>query len=228
MPAFAAALVVALTVWNNVVVNRLPGYTSGYVVANVAAAAVLLAVARAAGLSWDELGFGRRHLAAGARWGAICFAVVVAAYLAALALRLTRPLLADDRIAGLDAGEIAYRAVIGIPLGTVLWEEVAFRGVLLAVLARLLPIRAAVITSAAVFGVWHVRPTLSALAENDLAGGPLLTAVAVVLGCVATAVAGALLAWLRVRTGSLLAPFLLHVATNVTGVLVAAAAIRLG
>lgn len=228
MPVLATALVVALAAWNNLVVHRLPGYRAGYVVANLAAAAVLLAGARAAGLSWEELGLGRRHVASGARWGATCFGIVVAVYLAALAVPATRPLLADDRIAGLDAGDIAYDVVVRIPLGTVVWEEVAFRGVLLAVLARMLPIRAAIAASAAVFGVWHVRPTLSALAANDLVDGRLLTVLAVLLGCVATAVAGVVFAWLRVRTGSLLAPVLLHLAANATGVLAAAAAIQLG
>jgi membrane protease YdiL (CAAX protease family) len=37
-----------------------------------------------------------------------------------------------------------------------------------------------------------------------------------------------LFAWLRVRSGSLLAPVLLHLATNALGTLAAAAAHRLG
>jgi membrane protease YdiL (CAAX protease family) len=138
-----------------------------------------------------------------------------------------RPLLTDARVAGLGAGEVAYRALVHVPLGTVLWEELAFRGVLLAALARVLTLRAAVAVSAAVFGVWHVRPTLSAVAVNDLVSGPLLVWSTVLLGCAATALAGILLAWLRLRTGSLLAPALLHLATNSLGTLAAAAAYAL-
>ncbi len=108
------------------------------------------------------------------------------------------------------------------------WEEVAFRGVLLAVLTRVLSLRAAVAVSAVVFGVWHVRPTLSALAANGLVDGTVLTGLAVLLGCAATAAAGVVLAWLRLRTGSLLAPALLHLATNSLGALAAAAVVRLG
>ncbi|TFV54401.1 CPBP family intramembrane metalloprotease [Geodermatophilus sp. DF01-2] len=150
-----------------------------------------------------------------------------AGYAAALALPGVRPLLADGRAAGLGSGELAGQVLVRIPLGTVLWEEVAFRGVLLAALARLLPRADAVGVSAAVFGLWHVRPTLSALAANDLVDGPLARAGAVVLACLVTAAAGVLFAELRERSGSLLAPVLLHLATNSLGLLAAATAHRL-
>ncbi|WNV73663.1 type II CAAX prenyl endopeptidase Rce1 family protein [Geodermatophilus sp. DSM 44513] len=219
-----AALLPVLLAWNNLLVHRLPGRPGSYVVANVAAAAVLLAAARASGLSWAELGLARRRLAAGARWGGACAAVVAAGYATALAVPALRPLLADGRVARLDGAELAVAALVRIPLGTVLWEEVAFRAVLLAALARLLPRAAAIGVSAAVFGLWHVRPTLGALAANDLADGPAARAVAVLLACLATAAAGVLFAVLRERSGSLLAPALLHLATNTLGLLVAAAA----
>ncbi len=150
------------------------------------------------------------------------------AYIATLAVPAGRPLLTDARLVGLDGDELAYEVLVRIPLGTVVWEEVAFRGVLLAVLTRVLSVRAAVAVSAVVFGVWHVRPTLSALAANGLVDGAVLTGLAVLLGCAATAAAGVVLAWLRLRTGSLLAPALLHLATNSVGALAAAAAVRLG
>jgi membrane protease YdiL (CAAX protease family) len=152
---------------------------------------------------------------------------VAAGYATALAVPVLRPLLADGRVADLGGGELAGQALLRIPLGTVLWEEVAFRGVLLAALARLLPRAGATGVSAAVFGLWHVRPTLGALAANDLAGGPLARTGAVLLACLATAAAGVLFAELRERSGSLLAPALLHLATNTLGLLTAAAAHRL-
>lgn len=222
------ALVPVLGAWNNLVVHRLPGRPGSYVVANVAAAGVLLVAARTAGLSWAELGIDRRRLAAGARWGGACAAVVAAGYGTALGVPALRPLLGDARVAGLGGGELAGQVLVRIPLGTVLWEEVAFRGVLLATLGRLLPRRGATGVSAALFGLWHVRPTLGALAANDLAGGPLARTGAVVLACLGTAAAGVLFAELRLRSGSLLAPALLHLATNCLGLLAAAAAHRLG
>ena len=220
------ALVPVLGAWNNLVVHRIPGRPGSYVVANVAATAVLLAAARASGLSWADLGLERRRLAAGARWGGACAAVVAAGYGTALAVPALRPLLGDARVAGLDGGELAGQVLVRIPLGTVLWEEVAFRGVLLAALGRLVSRRSATGISAALFGLWHVRPTLGALAANDLAAGPLARTGAVVLACLGTAAAGVLFAELRERSGSLLAPALLHLATNCLGLLAGAAAHR--
>ncbi|MGY1679110.1 CPBP family intramembrane glutamic endopeptidase [Geodermatophilus sp. SYSU D01176] len=228
MLVLAATLVPVLGAWNNLVVHRLPGRPGSYVVANVAAAAVLLAAARAVGLSWAELGLDRRRLAAGARWGGAWAAVVAAGYGTALGVPALRPLLVDARVAGLDGGELAGQVLVRIPFGTVLWEEVAFRGVLLAALGRLLSRRGAVGVSAALFGLWHVRPTLGALVVNDLAGGPLARTGAVLVACLGTAAAGVLFAELRLRSGSLLAPALLHLATNSLGVLAGAVAGRLG
>ena len=74
--------------------------------------------------------------------------MVAASYTIGLAVPDVRPLLHDGRVAGADGGAIAYQVLIRIPLGTVLWEETAFRGVLLAALLRVLPPRTAVGISA--------------------------------------------------------------------------------
>jgi membrane protease YdiL (CAAX protease family) len=219
-------LVAVLAAWNNLVVTRLPGYPASYVAANLGAAAVLLAAARWAGLTWDELGLARRTLPAGLRWGGACAGAVAAGLAVAVAVPALRPLLTDARVEALDGGELAYQVLVRVPFGTVLWEEVAFRGVLFAALVRLVPLSWAAVASSAVFGIWHVRPTLAALEANDVVGGAAVPA-AVLLACAGTAAAGILFTWLRVRSGSLLAPVLLHLATNSLGTVAAAAAIRL-
>ncbi|MBB3083877.1 CPBP family intramembrane glutamic endopeptidase [Geodermatophilus sabuli] len=225
--ALGATLVVVLGAWNIVVVPRFPARPGAYVAANGAATAVLLAAARAAGLAWADLGLDRRRLAAGAREGGVCAAVVASGYAVALAVPGARPLLADARVAGLDGRGIAGQVLVRVPLGTVLWEEVAFRGALPAVLARLVSPRRAAGASAALFGIWHVRPTLDALAVNGLATRPRERVAAVLLACLSTAAAGLLFAQLRRHSGSLLAPALLHLAANSLGILAAAAAHRL-
>ncbi|MGY1618748.1 lysostaphin resistance A-like protein [Geodermatophilus sp. SYSU D00691] len=220
----AGGLAVVLTAWNNLVVPRLPG---SYVVANLAAATAVGAAGRAAGLTWHELGLSRRRLRAGLRGGGPPAAAVAAGYATALAVPALRPLLADARVGALDGAQVAHQTLVRVPLGTVLWEEVAFRGVLLAALERLLTQRAAVAADSALFGIWHVRPTYEALAANDVVRGPVRTTGAVLLGCSGTAAAGVLFCRLRLRSGSLLAPVLLHLATNSLGTLAAAAAVRL-
>jgi uncharacterized protein len=223
---FAGVLVVVLLLWNNVVVAVVPA--GAYVPLNGAAAAVLLAAARWSGLSWEQLGLSRRQVRAGLAWGCGAFALVAALYATGLVVPGLHPLLADDRVAGQDGGDVAADVLVRIPFGTVLWEEVAFRGVLLAALARVLPLRSAVVVAAVVFGLWHVRPDLSGIAANDLADGPWLVGLVVLLGCVATAAAGLLFTWLRLRSGSLVAPALLHLATNGMGTVAAVVAHRLG
>lgn len=221
------ALVVVLTAWNNVVVTRLPGYPASYVVINVTATGLLLAAARWAGLTWGELGLARRRLPAGLLLGGVCAATVAAGYVTALVVPALRPLLTDARVSGMDGGEIVYQTLVRVPFGTVIWEEVAFRGVLLAALTRLFSVRVAVAASAAVFGIWHIRPTLSAVSANDYVDGALPVGAVVLLACLGTAAAGVLFTVLRLRSGSLLAPVLLHLATNSLGTLAAAAATRL-
>jgi uncharacterized protein len=218
----AVPLSAGLAVWNNLIVHRLP-----YLTANATATAAVLGAAGWAGLSREELGLARRSVPAGLRWGSACAVPVAAGYAVALAVPALRPLLLDGRVAGRGGADLAHQALVRIPVGTVLWEEVAFRGVLLAVLRRLVPAPAAVAASSVLFGVWHVRPTLEGLAANDLDRGPVATGAAVLLGCAGTAAAGVLFTALRLRSGSLLAPALLHLATNSFGVGAAATAVRL-
>ena len=141
------------------------------------------------------------------------------------AVPATRPVLGDRRITGLTGRAVAYQALVRIPVGTVLWEETAFRGVLQAALGRVLPRPAAVTVTSALFGVWHIRPTAEALRINQVAAGRRATLGSVAGAVAATAAAGLLLSGLRERSGSLAAPVLLHLTAN-SGAAVAAWAAR--
>jgi membrane protease YdiL (CAAX protease family) len=222
-----AALIAVLVAWNNLIIDRLPAYPGSYVAANVAAAGLLLAAARWAGLTWDELGLAWRRVPAGLRWGGACFAIIAAGYAIALAIPGLHPLLTDERVGGMDGAAIAYRVLVHVPLGTVLWEEIAFRGVLLAAFTRLRSVWVATVASSAIFGLWHIRPAVTGVTANDLVNGPFLTTVAVLVACLASAAAGVVFTLLRLRSGSLIAPMLLHLATNSLGLLAAAAAFGL-
>jgi uncharacterized protein len=72
----------------------------------------------------------------------------------------------------------------------------------------------AVVTSSMVFGLWHVVPTLGALAHgaNGRPNGRATASTAAVVA--ATATAGAGFAWLRLHAGSVVAPTLAHAALN--------------
>jgi membrane protease YdiL (CAAX protease family) len=91
---------------------------------------------------------------------------------------------------------------------------VIFRGVLLALGQRSRSNTWAVATSSALFGLWHVVPTLESLARN--ADGPAGQRVAASTAAVvaATAGAGAAFAALRLLSGSVVAPVIAHATLN--------------
>ncbi len=222
----ALFLSIAALAWS-VVGNVVLGDAS-YLPRNLALTALLLVGARWAGWGWDELGLAPARHRRGVATGLAAVAVVAAALLAGVLLAdripLVAVLLADERAA--VAGEqLLYETVLRIPLGTAVFEEVLFRGVLLAAFARAwrgADARAAISTSV-VFGLWHVAATAVALQINGVALTSA-TALLAITGAVAvTTVAGLVFAWLRRFSGSLVAPILAHIATNVGGLLAAAA-----
>jgi len=93
-------------------------------------AAALLAVARWAGLSWQELGLGRGTWRRGLIWALCAIGAVGVVFAVGAALPATRDAFRDARYR-LDLGHALLTAFVLIPVGTVLFEEVAFRGVLL-------------------------------------------------------------------------------------------------
>lgn len=135
----------------------------------------------------------------------------------------TRPLLADQRMAGVGAKGTAWRAFVRVPLGTVVLEEVAFRGVL--------PVLLSPVVASVLFDLWHVLPTARTLDTNGLARSGGARALAVAGAVAVTTVVGMVLWELRVATGSLLAPALVHAAANsgatVAAYLVVGATVRL-
>ena len=221
--AFAAAACVALAGYNNLAGVR-PWHRRWYPAVNALAATGMLAAAAASGLTTTDLGLRRDRLRSGLRLGSAAAAPVVAAFGLAALTPATRPLLNDQRVAGLDRRKLAYHVLLRIPVGTVAWEEIAFRGVLRAALRRVLAEPAATAVASAVFGLWHVRPTAEALAANRLATDRGARIVAVSAVAAGTAAAGALLSVLRERSGSLAAPVLLHLAANCAGPLASALA----
>ncbi|MGW0467750.1 CPBP family intramembrane glutamic endopeptidase [Streptomyces sp. NPDC003027] len=213
----------------NAVNNRLaPGL---YVPVSVTTAALLALAARLSGLTADDLGLGRDSVRRGLRWGLILASAVVTVYLAGFAVPFTRDVFQDQRAAGLAVGELVYRVLIRVPLGTVLLEEIAFRGVLWAMLERRWGHLWATALSSFLFGLWHVLPSrglthANAAAEAVFGAGPAGVALSVVTAVGGTALAGVLLCELRRRSGSLIPPMALHCALNSTGYVLAWAAGR--
>lgn len=221
--ALAVVAAVLLLAAATVLANRvLPGWA--YPVCGAVAAAGLLALARFAGVGWAEIGFSRRHTRRMLWFGLGGFAVVAFGLGLAAAIPALRVLFHDGRIGSPGFGQLMWLALVRIPLGTVLIEEIAFRGVLPALLGagerwRWWP----VLGASALFGLWHLLPSLAltqnAAVHQTVGGLPLATIS--VLAMVAAAGAGVFLCWWRYTGRGLLAPMLVHLATNSGGLVLA-------
>ncbi|MGH8958318.1 MAG: lysostaphin resistance A-like protein [Acidimicrobiia bacterium] len=221
------APIVTLAAYNVVQNTLLP--EAAYVPANLVAAAALIVQARAQGCSWDDLGLdlraGRQSLAVGMVGIGLTAGVMAAASL----FPPTRTYLVDERARGHERKAVLYRSLIRFPLGTALFEEVAFRGVLYGLWRRQMSAARAALLTAAAFGVWHLLPGRTALAGNPLQdrfSSRKATASAVLVGAVVTGFSSLLLTGLRNRTRSLLAPWLIHAGVNSIGYLAGVAAWR--
>ena len=218
--AVCLAVMVGANVWVHV------GPARWQPVTGPVAAVLLLLVGRAAGLSWAQLGLGVGGGRA-AGWSGVAspWPACTLVYAVGLALPATRGLFRDARHR-VGARSTILRAGLVVPLGTVVFEEVAFRGVLWGLLEVAHGAVWATGVSAVLFGFWHVLPAVDGARENAPSGRvsrvDLLRQVAGTV--VFTALAGVVFGVLREQSGSLLAPGLLHWATNGLGVVAAALA----
>ena len=179
--------------------------------------AALVLIAWRAGATRADVGLDRTDMRAGARYGACAFGIVLLFLVVAAVIPATNGFLHDSR-AQISGGRLLYELGVSIVLLTAIPEEFAFRGVLLGSALRIWgPWRASLITSA-LFGLWHIEPTLHTMSDNRLVAGASASVggqILVVLGSIAvTFVAGLVFCWLRLRSKSLIAPVMAHVATN--------------
>ena len=212
----------AAVIGYGVLVNRVIPHEL-YVPVNLAAGCAAVAAAHALGAGWRDLGLARDRMTAGLKLGGLTLIPIAAAVGIGLALPWTREFFRDTTIVGASTAEAAYTVLLRIPFGTAMAEELIFRGALLGLfLQRHRPWVAALLSSL-VFGVWHVLPTLNSLGTNPGASAtqdnPLLQAGAVAFVVFATGVAGMIFSWLRLRSGSILAPWLTHTGFNAIGYL---------
>jgi len=184
------------------------------VAANLGAAGVAVAVARAAGITNTELGLSRRSMAAGLRTGARGAALVAAAVGAAAVWPRTRAALASTPAD--PAADLAFDVLVRIPLETALAEEVLFRGVSYALARHHGSHRYASAVTAVTFGLWHVGPARARSARHRTTTTAAATSIphGVAVDVAVTALTSLALVELRRRSGSILAPIVVHATVN--------------
>jgi membrane protease YdiL (CAAX protease family) len=189
-----------------------------YVAAALFTTAGLVLVAWVHDLSMAELGLAWSTWIPGLLWSAGIVLVVGAVIGIAGGIPRTRHLFADDRITEVSGITTARRALLDIPFGTVLIEEFAFRGVLLALTIDMYGTVGGVALTSFLFGLWHISPSLEMHESHTATSGSVIPTV--ISTVVFTGLGGVMFAVLRLYTHSLFPPSALHWAMNGTGVVV--------
>jgi membrane protease YdiL (CAAX protease family) len=191
----------------------LPGWT--YLPINLALLGVLVGIARRSGATPADLGTERSRLSRGFRLGAAVGIAAAAAIVTAAAVPAAGEWFKDERAGGIGPSGLIYQVVLRIPIGTALFEEAAFRGVLLGLGRMAWGRRPGAWAASLAFGLWHIVPARVA-ADANAAAAQVPAALILVLAVIGTALAGMVFTVVRDRAASLAAPVLVHAATNVT------------
>ena len=218
--AIAFGVATVLTLYHNLLI-LLPIPTVLHTPANLATTAFFVRVSRTRGLSDEQLGLARTAVAPGIQWGAAVSSAIAAAVATTFAISKGSSLFRDERIARLSAPRLIHRLIVHIPLGTAVSEEILFRGVLYGLWARAKGQRYAVVASSAAFGLWHVGPAIHRLRTNRPYATDQERMMAVTGTIAVTALGGMLLSFLRIRSKGVVAPIIVHWATNAFGTVAA-------
>jgi len=221
LPWWPLLVVIAAIVIINVVNNRIAPQ-SHYLLWAFAGSVVLVAIGLLDGNSFTDMGLGWYFFLSGFIWAGASIGLITAAYVVGSFFRRTRQAFKDESIGALSGGRLAFQALVEVPFGTVMLEEIAFRAVLFSMLARRFGVVWALVISAVLFGIWHVLPSIGTHERNpalgSVVGGGVRGNILAVAGSVlTTTVAGILFALMRIVSGSVIAPMGLHWATNGLG-----------
>jgi uncharacterized protein len=194
-----------------------------YIAANLAIAALALALAHQSGVTMEELGLGRDGLRRGILWGGgsavlIVLVVLGGAFVIAQFATSVGNEGADPPGGVIATGDVLFKVFIRILFGTAVAEEAIFRGALLALWAKSRGAKEALLGSSVAFALWHIGPSIVNQSAEGSSDASIALYTALSLG--GTFVGGLILVWLRRRASGIVAPVLVHAAVN--GSLVAA------
>jgi membrane protease YdiL (CAAX protease family) len=215
-PLLFAALVV---LWGNAVSSAfgatavLPGGSLPFAIAGLALVALSLVIANMDGIGLGTLLGRPRDALIGGAIGAA--SAVLLAFAAIGFLRLIAPLITGTPVeyaplARVTAGDLARHAMLLLPLGIVVPEEVAFRGTLLAMAARRASVRQAVVLSAAAFALWHCAVIAATVGDTTLAPPSPWFWPAALVALVIVFAGGAVFAVVRLHTRTLATTVMAH------------------
>jgi membrane protease YdiL (CAAX protease family) len=212
---------VLLVLWGNLLhpligaTALLPGGSWHFVVAGVALVVVSLAAAGVLRLDAMSLGLRRAGAVRGAATGALAGGAIAAAAVAVM--RAITPAVIGEPVvyeplARVADDDLAAHILLFLPLGAVIPEEVAFRGTLLGGLLERYGVRLAIVASAITFSLWHGTVAVFTVMNTSM---PVVLIVPAIAGAFAILfIGGAMMAILRVATGTLMTSIAAHWAFN--------------
>jgi membrane protease YdiL (CAAX protease family) len=188
----------------------LPGGSWQFVLAGAALVGVSLVAARVVGLNGAALGARRAGALRGAVIGALAAGAIAAVDV--VVLRLAPSIIGQPvgyaPLARVSADELGRHIALYLPLGAVIPEEVAFRGVLLGGLITRYRVRTAVTASAIAFALWHGTVAVFTVMNTSL---PVVLIIPAIAGALVTVfVGGVIMAGLRLATGTLTTSIAAH------------------
>jgi membrane protease YdiL (CAAX protease family) len=223
LPWWPVAAVIVMIVMVNVAAHK--ALKDLYLFWALGGSVVVLTIGLLDGTTWSDLGLAPNTWVSGLVWGIGSIVAIYTVYEVGSRLPRIRRAFGDQNIAGMPKWRVYWEALVRLPFGTVLFEEIAFRGVLWAMLARRMDWVHATWITAVLFGLWHILGSLDLHERNPglaVSGKPRMAQFLAVSGAVVnTALGGLLFTGLRVVSGSLLAPMGFHWATNGWGYLFA-------
>ena len=207
--AFSVAIILVLY---KTLTSLLPyiSFDSLSLVLNLLTASLLVLWARRCGLSWKTLGLLPSRGPSALKWAIVGCAIGLPTLLAVAFPGYFASIVTVGQWRDMSWSTLTYQTLMRIPLGTALFEEIAFRGVLYGLWSTSLGPRRAGVASSVVFGMWHVTPMLNLFHGSPLLNTHFLLLVGVAGGVVSTFVGGLIFIWLRHRTGSVYGAALAH------------------
>jgi membrane protease YdiL (CAAX protease family) len=199
-----------------------------FFLANVTLLPLALAWAtRVEGLSFASLGLTRGNALASAGAGAALAALVsipVVLYFI-FPVGVAEGSIDYEEVEDLSMGSFLLWAFFRQPIGTAIFEEVVFRGVLQALMTRAFATGRGILATAATFALWHVVINYRTIQDANIGDSPLLSLLAQVASLGGLLLGGLFLSLLRHRTRNLLGPIVFHwlIAVAMNGTLFALA-----
>jgi membrane protease YdiL (CAAX protease family) len=225
--AIAVALALLIIAYGNLVSLPPDGLRTGFGWAFILGSLTFLALlilwaVRIEGMSLPTLGITSANAGRSALLGGALGAVVILP----VVLYFIFPLGLDDGIGYENLEEETWGgfllwAFVNQPVGTAFFEEVLFRGVLLAKMTVAWGQRQALVASSLTFALWHLVINFRTIQNTDVASPAALAALAQMASLFGLVLGGLFLGLLRQRTGNLASCIVFHwlVVTAMSGTL---------